>query len=231
MGSKTASPFTGWRGSYSPNNRREGGRSARQRWATSRSRQPYCSLGRDHEPARQVKPRDCCNRFSAGIPRWRDEASKFSLHKCGKCDGCAVFEVSADDLDADRQPDFRTIDRRRCCGKAGRRSNPWPDQLIEIRILFPVDLNMSCIIRCRMVVGEGRRRHWRAEHDVPFTKQFSPLLLEPGACCVGCHPVAMAQDRATCAFGDQGFIIRIERLGRGLRLLVLIQRPSRRENR
>jgi len=35
-GSKTATPFNGWRGSYSPNDRREGGRPAGQRWAMRR---------------------------------------------------------------------------------------------------------------------------------------------------------------------------------------------------
>src|SRR5882757_1943192 len=82
-------------------------------------------------------------RSSAGITRRWHKPAELPLHELSEDNSCAVLKVRPDDLSTDRQTGLGTINRHRRGGKAGRRSNFRPDQLIEIWILLPVDLNTS----------------------------------------------------------------------------------------
>src|SRR5258706_10201793 len=126
---------------------------------------------------------------SAGKTGGWQKPAELPLHELSEDNSCAVLKVRPDDLSTDRQTGLGTIDRHRRGGKAGRRSNFRPDQLIEIWILLPIDLNTSHRIRHSVVVRKGWRRHRRTEHKIPPPKKLAPSLLEPRPSSFRRHPV------------------------------------------
>src|SRR5262245_61132095 len=117
--------------------------------------------------------------------RRRYETAELAFEQCGECDRGVVFEPRADDLYSNWQTRGRDLYRRRRRGQAGNRRDTRPDHLIFIWIVLTIDPDDSFVSFGGVVVGEGWRRHSRAEHDIPFLEQRVPLLPQPDTGAVG----------------------------------------------
>src|SRR6516165_2217445 len=143
---------------------------------------------------------------------WRRyETAELALEQCGELDRGVVFEPRADDLYSDWQARGRDLDRRRRRGQAGNRRDAGPDHLIFIRIVLPIDLDDPFVAFGGVVVGECRRWHSRAEHDIPFPEQLVPLLPQPDAGAVGRNPVTMAEGHTAPAPSHEAVVVRWKR--------------------
>src|SRR5262245_2045522 len=163
--------------------------------------------------------------------RWRHETAKLALDQRGELDRGAVFEPRADDLYSDWQARRRDLDRRRRRGQAGNRRDAGPDHLIFIRIVLAIDLDDPFVALGGVVVGECRRRHSRAEHDIPFPEQLVPLLPQPDAGAVGRNPVAMAEGHTTPAPSYEAVVARWQRCRSLCHAAIEIRRPIGGEKR
>src|SRR5580704_270388 len=82
------------------------------------------------------------------IARRRREAAELPLNQPGKGDSGAVFEVRADDLDADRQTGLRAGERRHGRREAGGGGELRPQhEGVEVRVRSAVNADVTLLDR------------------------------------------------------------------------------------
>jgi hypothetical protein len=128
--------------------------------------------------------------------RRRDEAAEFALEQRGKGQRRAVLEIGSDDLHTDRQAGFAAPDRHHGGRQPEQGRDARPHDLVGIGERPAVDIEPPPAHFDRVVVGKGRCRHRRAQHDVEFREQGAPALAQVPADAVGAQPVAVAERAA-----------------------------------
>src|SRR5215813_1606213 len=169
-------------------------------------------------------------RLSAFETRGHHEATKLVFNEFGKAECRAILKIRTDDLHTNRKAGLGFIDRYGGCGQAHNGGNSRPDDLVEVGVESPVDVDTSGPLIRIVVVREGRRRHRWTEYNVPFFEQFAPLLAQPRAHAIGCDPIAMTDHRTARPPGRKAVIGRRQRPCALLHLTIEVYGPKRAKN-